>query len=547
MRRCHGTILALAALLCSLPLSSPLAAQEWVYTVRPGDNLWSVTERFAASMRYWKPLQELNQVRNPLHLQPGTRLRIPLAWLRRQPEAVRILALSGEVSVQPMGGTPERLEQTAALRVGDRIRTGPKGSVSLEFADGSRLLMLPDSELVFDIIRAFGDTGMVDSRAHLERGRVATEVSPSRGPGSHFEISTPVAFSAVRGTELRVASGGTDDPTSTEVLTGQVAVTGSGQTTNVDAGFGTVVRAGEPPAPPRPLLPPPDLSALPMRLDRIPLRIDWPALSGAVRYRIQLAANPSFATLLIDTVVRAPRFLNTELPDGDYAIRVRGIDALGLEGKNATHTFTLDARPQPPFLVAPTHEATVREPRPEFRWTATAEVQAYRLQLATDADFADLVLDQPDLGGPRQRVEQELPPGVYFWRVASVQEGEEGPFSDPSALEVRLIPGPPSLGEATLSKRTVVVRWRAGVPGQRYRYQLAEDPNFEHILVADEVAEPRIELRRPLPGSYFLRVQTVDVDGFVGPFGPAQQVEIPPVGLWPALIPITVVVLLLVL
>jgi hypothetical protein len=42
-----------------------------------------------------------------------------------------------------------------------------------------------------------------------------------------------------------------------------------------------------------------------------------------------------------------------DLPDGDQHVRVRAIDARGLEGLNADRAFTLSARPEPPLLSQP--------------------------------------------------------------------------------------------------------------------------------------------------------------------------------------------------
>ena len=36
-------------------------AQEWLYTVRPGDNLWNVTAEHLNRMDYWPRLQVMKQ------------------------------------------------------------------------------------------------------------------------------------------------------------------------------------------------------------------------------------------------------------------------------------------------------------------------------------------------------------------------------------------------------------------------------------------------------------------------------------------------------
>src|SRR4030095_4161602 len=52
------------------------------------------------------------------------------------------------------------------------------------------------------------------------------------------------------------------------------------------------------------------------------------------------------------------------------------------------------------------------------RWGARPGVSRYRLQLAQDASFSDIVFDRV-VNGHEYRI-SELAPGRYFWRVASL-------------------------------------------------------------------------------------------------------------------------------
>lgn len=61
-------------------------------------------------------------------------------------------------------------------------------------------------------------------------------------------------------------------------------------------------------------------------------------------------------------------------------------------------------------------QATKLPPSILVRWQGKPGVNRYRLQLATDEKFEDIVFDQAVEG--RQHVIKELPPGNYFWRVA---------------------------------------------------------------------------------------------------------------------------------
>lgn len=67
------------------------------------------------------------------------------------------------------------------------------------------------------------------------------------------------------------------------------------------------------------------------------------------------------------------------------------------------------------------------------RWQGKPGVERYRLQLATDAGFNDIVFDRAVVG--REHLVEGLTPGRYFWRVAPAAK-ETGAFSQPSPVEV---------------------------------------------------------------------------------------------------------------
>ena len=76
-------------------------------------------------------------------------------------------------------------------------------------------------------------------------------------------------------------------------------------------------------------------------------------------------------------------------------------------------------------------------------------------------------------------------------------------------------------------------RWSAGLPGDRYEFQLARDASFEDIAVSREVAEPQLSVSRPSSGFYYLRIRTIDASGATGPYGPTQRIDVPPASYWP--------------
>ncbi|MGB7924004.1 MAG: hypothetical protein WCF57_12225, partial [Pyrinomonadaceae bacterium] len=68
-----------------------------------------------------------------------------------------------------------------------------------------------------------------------------------------------------------------------------------------------------------------------------------------------------------------------------------------------------------------------------IRWSGRPGIKRYRLQLARDEKFTDIIFDRA-VTGLEYRV-TELPPGSYYWRVAPAA-GETGIYSTPAPVQV---------------------------------------------------------------------------------------------------------------
>ncbi|MEW5754750.1 MAG: FecR domain-containing protein [Pseudomonadota bacterium] len=329
---------ALTCVLAPFIFDKPASASDWIYTVRPGDTLWDVSGEYLQDFDLVEALQSLNGVEDPKRLQPGTRLRVPVHWLRVQPAPVRVLHVEGEAQLDNEARLAS-LTQGMELRAGDAVQTGPNATVTLLFADGSHMVLRANSRLEFDTLRAYGKTGMVDTRARLLRGRAESDVKPIREPAGRFEIWTPAAVSAVRGTQFRIAVDQQTKVTRAEVVEGKVGLTADGAQALLRAGVGNMTAVGAAPQPPRPLLPAPDVSALPDRIKETPFKFTIPRLAQASAYRMQISPAAQPAIVVYDQVLAAPELTSPELPSGKYRLKVRGIAADGLEGHDAEHDF----------------------------------------------------------------------------------------------------------------------------------------------------------------------------------------------------------------
>lgn len=511
-----------------LASSWSVQAQEWVYRVRPGDTLWDVTGAYLKPSVPWQRLQEHNRIANPYQLPPGSTLRIPLQWLDRQPANARVIALQGSATTRSPAGREAPVTTGMSLATGARLKTSPDASLSLQFADGSRLLLLGDSELLLDRLTRFGRSGMADTRLRLQRGRIGNDVRRLRGPAANFIVDTPTASSAVRGTQFRVEAG--DAHSQTEVLEGRVAVSAPRQRgALLRPGFGAVVAQGQSAVAPARLLPAPDLSGLAPLSQSARPELAWPALDGAHQYRIQVSAQRAFDSLRVDAESDAPRYTLPALEAGRYFVRVRGIAANGLEGRDAVAELRIDDQPAPPYTITPAAGDVVRTPEVALGWTQAPGAAAYDYEVATAA--AQSVAQARVDGETTARLQPPLPPGEYRWRIRSVDgNGKAGPFGDPVAFTVRPLAEVTEIdGSAATAgdTRQVTFRWPAGQPGQRYRFQMSRTADFRAPQVDQVVDEAQVTLPRLRSGTWYLRAQTIDVDGFEGPFPAPQVIDVP--------------------
>lgn len=511
--------------------STAAGAADFVYAVQPGDHLWNIAQRYLLRPSQALDLLQRNQIPDEHRLMPGTRLRIPQEWLRLQTTQVRLAALAGEVSVQTGQAAIRPAVAGEWLLAPTVLRTGSNGSASLVFSDGSQVLVLRDSELKLraSATRAVDQAAMVT--LELVRGGLENDVRPRQPQGGRFQIQTPAAIAAVRGTHFRVHVDGDDMPQArTEVLEGAVHVLNPGGQVTATAAQGSVARRNAAPLAPVPLLSAPDLSILPGKVERLPFQQSFAPLGGASAYRVQITPAPAFDVALGDDTTQTPSLRLPDLQDGHYMVRVRGIDAQGLEGLSAQQPLELHARPEPPMLIEPAPGATTTAERPQFRWTEGLTGRRYRLQISplepSDPQAPFVPFIEQTVNGSQATPDQDLAPGAYRWRVASLRDAQgAGPFSD--ALSFRRVLAGPETQIATPDGGSLELRWSAQPAAVRYRLQAAREADFSAPLVDVPTPAPQHALQDLAPGLHYVRVLAIDVSGEEGAWGSTQTFTIP--------------------
>lgn len=523
------------AWLACCPVALAATASCHTHRAVAGDTLIGLSQRYLAEPWHWQVLARINKVGNPRRIPIGQALCIPVARMKATPQAGVVLEAVGEVTRRnPPGAGPSAamlpVQKGDAVTQGMTLQTSANGYVTVQLADGSILKIQADTQARLDSSVKYEEAGFFASTWTVLRGRVESLVTHLTGGQPRYQIKTPQAVLGVRGTEFRVA---TDDrQTWGETLSGTVAVSGAvnraasgaGRTALVAAGQGTVADAQARIAAPQPLPAAPVLSGLPALFERPLLRLDLPDVPGASSYRIQIADDADFRRVRAEVTSPQPHFRVGELPDGHYHLRARVANAQGLEGLDGTWPLQLKARPEPPIPTAPANRAKLRAREAQLNWTAHPQAQSYRLQVARDAGFTQLVVDQPALPGPQATV--PLPTGDYHWRIATTAAGpDKGPWGDAQLLLMRDPPAQPP--PPVITPDSLQFQLQAE-PGQRFEFQMAADAAFTQMLHTVASDTPAVTLPKPPEGGrLYVRYRAVDADGFIGPYTTPQMVLLP--------------------
>lgn len=340
--------------------------------------------------------------------------------------------------VVQLQGQAELLTPKAASRlltVGDRldagshIKTAENSMLTLMFVDHSVLRVSEQSDLIVSRLLRSYDSQRAETVIDINEGRAESHVQKLNGFGAKYEVRTLAIQLSVRGTEFTVGVDQKRGLTTTMVNEGRVAAVAGAEEIVLESGFGIVASVEGGMEALRQLLKAPDIQALAEVEQYLPLHIRWPSRAEDTAYRVQLFSVANEAERIHDRVYPHAEVVLDELADRDYLLKVRRIDAMGLEGQAAEQHFTLNAHPLPPKLTFPLSEQLTAQ-TVRFTWEPSSEAQNYLFQISDTADFSHVNAQIKDLPGHLKQMPVWLKPGHYYWRIASYHPDEGmGPFT----------------------------------------------------------------------------------------------------------------------
>jgi hypothetical protein len=254
-------------------------------------------------------------------------------------------------------------------------------------------------------------------------------------------------------------------------------------------------------------------------------QLSWQPLKDAKGYRVEVGNDRKLDVLLWEQVVVEPRVNLPDLNDGSYWVRIRGVDSQDLEGNSVIGVIVLDRHPQPPQSLNPGDGELLRGGPIELQWSAVDQAHGYRLEVAIDQAFEDIIVKVEIEGLTHYRVMGITKPGSYYWRVSAISgAGELGPAGVVRFWQLRPTIDPPELS-VTAGEEVIVASWQKLNPECRYHVQLAHDAQFKQIELDQIVTENNISFAQIYSQLRHLRVSVVEADGYQGPWSSVHKID----------------------
>src|SRR6267143_2172689 len=249
----------------------------------------------------------------------------------------------------------------------------------------------------------------------------------------------------------------------------------------------------------------------------------WNPAGGAVTYRVQLAADSLFGSIVLDdsTVTATSRQIGPLSVNTLYYWRVNAKNSAGTSAYSSAWNFTTLIPPPPaPALLSPGNNATGQATTLTCRWNSSSGAAKYRYQLATDSGFVNKAVDDSTLTDTTRAVANLANSTTYFWRVRASNGAGSGAYSSAwKFTTIVALPSSPALAApvngAACQSTALTLTWTAAPRAVQYRVQVALDSSFATKILDDSTVTTLSRQLTSLTGGtkYFWRVASSNAAG----------------------------------
>ncbi len=163
---------------------------------------------------------------------------------------------------------------------------------------------------------------------------------------------------------------------------------------------------------------------------------DWNDVEGALTYTFQIANDRSFTDIVLSAEELAASTFT--VPEGSPLTELTRyfwrVIAYGEDNCNSywssKWSFVIEGDLPPATLLNPPNEVTNYFTSANFIWDGSIGAESYYLQVATNADFSDIVFDQPGITDTEYMLLGLNMSTQYWWRVRMISTCSESNWSE---------------------------------------------------------------------------------------------------------------------
>jgi hypothetical protein len=222
--------------------------------------------------------------------------------------------------------------------------------------------------------------------------------------------------------------------------------------------------------------------------------LDWETVINANTYRAQIARDSNFSSTVFDqsgitqSQVTVPSSVLNH--DTTYYWKISGQNSFGSGQWSSVWKFrTLSFLPAAPILLSPANGSFNVILTPSLSWTPVTGASSYRVEIATDSLFLNIVTGVGNLTTTIYTVPASiLSSGTrYYWRVNATNTNGTGLWSASWSFTTFSQPFAPQLtsplnGADSISL-TTILDWENVATATTYRFLLATDSAFSSVIL----------------------------------------------------------------
>lgn len=276
-------------------------------------------------------------------------------------------------------------------------------------------------------------------------------------------------------------------------------------------------------APPPTLVVPKEDASFSYKTNMPDVRFLWNQNNFETAFELEVADNPQIENPVVKQRVTTPSSIISSLGEGTWYWRVTPyytINNMGLAGSSEVRSFEITRRESlgAAELTVPAFGETINTAQKDllqFSWKKDAEVAEFEIVISQDPECRSAKIKETVKSNffSLRASENAMQKGTWYWQVRQIDK--HGDASEPSQIwqfntdeilfEQRLVYPPENFAVNDTNIDELRFSWKTNIEGDNV-LQIAEDKNFENIVLEQTANEQYFQGAKLAGGTYYWRI-----------------------------------------